>query len=141
METESEFISLNYEVDDLYRMCAKHGVKIEAHDKVRIDDPVGAFPVHGVCGVWGGIATGIFGLSLPTVDGTELTRGGYIWVQCYSTLVIVAWAFVTMAVVFFALKAVGLLRVSPEEETTGLDISEHGMHAYPSDAVAGGAVS
>ncbi len=105
-------------------------------DKLKIDDPVGAWPVHGLCGVWGGIATGLFGSSIP--EG--LTRGGYIWVQCYSTAIICAWAFATMFILFFALKAVGLLRVSSEEELTGLDLSEHGMHAYPSDAVAGQAI-
>lgn len=105
-------------------------------DKMRIDDPVGAFPVHGVCGVWGGLATGFFGTSIP--EG--MTRGGYIWVQAYSTAIICAWAFFTMFILFLVLKVIGLLRVSAEEETTGLDISEHGMHAYPSDALAGGAI-
>ncbi|WP_146577304.1 ammonium transporter [Neorhodopirellula pilleata] len=106
-------------------------------DKLKIDDPVGAFPVHGVCGVWGGIATGLFGTGIP--EG--MTRGGYIGVQCLSTLIICAWAFITMSIVFGVLKAMGMLRVSPEEEQAGLDISEHGMHAYPSDAIAGGAIA
>ena len=96
-------------------------------DKLKIDDPVGAFPVHGVCGVWGGIATGIFGTAIP--DG--MGRVGYIVVQVQSTALICAWAFVTMFIVFFALKMVGLLRVSPEDEQQGLDISEHGLEAYP----------
>lgn len=109
-------------------------------DKLRIDDPVGAFPVHGVCGVWGGLATGFFGTSLPEVGDKVLTRGEYIWVQAYSTAIICAWAFLTMFALFLVLKVVGLLRVSAEEETTGLDISEHGMHAYPSDGLAGGAI-
>ena len=51
------------------------------------------------------------------------------------------WAFFTMLGVFLALKAVGVLRVSAEEEQTGLNISEHGMHAYPSDVVSGGAIA
>jgi len=108
-------------------------------DKLKIDDPVGAFPVHGLCGVWGGIATGIFG-TLPEVDGVELTRGAFIGVQAYGTVIIAAWAFVTMLGLFFVLKMVGLLRVSAEDEQAGLDVSEHGMHAYPSDAIAGGAI-
>lgn len=95
-------------------------------DKLKIDDPVGAFPVHGLAGVWGGIATGLFGSSATLVP------------QIVGTVAICAWAFITMGIVFFALKAVGLLRVSPEEEQAGLDISEHGMHAYPSDGVAAG---
>lgn len=107
-------------------------------DKLKIDDPVGAWPVHGLCGVWGGISTGLFGFNVPdAVDG----RGGYIWVQLYSTVVICAWAFVTMFLIFAVLKLIGALRVSAEEETAGLDISEHGMHAYPSDAITGGTVS
>lgn len=110
-------------------------------DKLRIDDPVGAFPVHGICGVWGGVATGLLGQNLPEVNDVALTRGEYIWVQCYSSAIICAWAFVTMFVLFAVLKMIGLLRVTAEEETTGLDISEHGMHAYPSDAIAGGSVS
>ncbi len=100
-------------------------------DKIRIDDPVGAFPVHGLCGVWGGIATGLLGVNIP--EG--LTRGGYVGVQCLSTAIICAWAFATMFVVFYALKLCGFLRVSPEEEQAGLDVSEHGMHAYPAHLV------
>jgi len=108
-------------------------------DKLKIDDPVGAFPVHGLCGVWGGIATGIFG-TLPEVNGAELTRGAFIWVQCYSTAIIAVWAFVTMFGLFLVLKTIGLLRVSVEHEQAGLDVSEHGMHAYPSDAISGGVI-
>lgn len=103
-------------------------------DKFRIDDPVGAFPVHGVCGIWGGLATGIFG-DLP--DGIE-SVGAFVGVQAIGILAVCAWAFVTMFILFAILKSVGLLRVSAEDEHAGLDISEHGMHAYPSDAVAGG---
>lgn len=106
-------------------------------DKLKIDDPVGAWPVHGLCGVWGGIATGIFG-ELPA--GIE-SIGSFLGVQLLATAVICAWAFLTMLGVFVGLRAAGLLRVSPEEEKAGLDVSEHGMHAYPSDAIAGGAVA
>lgn len=96
-------------------------------DKLRIDDPVGAWPVHGLCGIWGGLATGLLGTSIP--EG--MTRLQYIGVQSFATAVICAWAFFTMLGVFLALKAVGMLRVSQEEEQAGLDVSEHGMHAYP----------
>ena len=99
-------------------------------DKLKIDDPVGAFPVHGICGVWGGIATGIFGMSMPEVDGVELTRIAYIMVQLKATVIICAWAFSTMFAVFFALKSIGLFRVPAHEEIEGLDIVEHGMPAY-----------
>jgi ammonium transporter, Amt family len=92
-------------------------------EKFRIDDPVGAFPVHGICGMWGCIAAGLFG-------GKDLVA------QLTGTGVICAWAFATMFALFAILKMVGMLRVSPEEEQTGLDISEHGMHAYPAEPMA-----
>ncbi|MEZ6044336.1 MAG: ammonium transporter [Planctomycetaceae bacterium] len=95
---------------------------IIALDKLRIDDPVGAFPVHGVCGVWGGIATGIFG---NYDEGTA-----ELGVQIMGSIIIPVYAFVSMLILFFILKMVGLLRVTPEEEEKGLDISEHGMSAY-----------
>ncbi|WP_339731441.1 ammonium transporter [uncultured Gimesia sp.] len=90
---------------------------ILALEKLRIDDPVGAFPVHGLCGVWGGIATGIFG---------DYDLG----VQILGSVVIPVYAFVTMFVLFFFLKMIGQLRVSEEDELKGLDLSEHGMQAY-----------
>jgi Amt family ammonium transporter len=87
-------------------------------EKLRIDDPVGAWPVHGLCGIWGGIATGIF--------------GGYaLGAQIIGSLVIPAWAFVTMLGLFYALKVAGILRVSMEEEIEGLDLTEHGAVNYP----------
>ena len=95
---------------------------IIALDKVRIDDPVGAFPVHGVCGIWGCLAIPIF---------ADYGDGVGTWVaQLTGTAVICTWAFVTMFALFFLLKLVGFLRVSPEDEEKGLDISEHGMTAY-----------
>lgn len=99
---------------------------IVALDKLKIDDPVGAFPVHGLCGFWGGIATGIFGTSIP--EGKS--RLGYFLVQLEGSVIICAWAFITMFALFYVLKLVGFLRVTEEEELMGLDICEHGMHAY-----------
>ena len=101
-------------------------------DKLRIDDPVGAWPVHGLCGLWGGIATGIFG-DLP--DGID-SVGRFITVQLIGSFAIIAWSVATMIVIFGILKAIGLLRVSPQEEVDGLDIHEHGMRAYPDQSVA-----
>jgi Amt family ammonium transporter len=92
-------------------------------DRLRIDDPVGAWPVHGLCGIWGGIATGIF------------ASGKILWVQAVGSLAYPLWAFVTMFGLFLLLKMLGILRVSAEEERAGLDIGEHGMHAYPAPLV------
>lgn len=86
-------------------------------DALRIDDPVGAFPVHGLCGLWGGLAAGIFG-------------GHPLLAQLTGSVVVPLWAFGTMFALFSGLKALGLLRVSPEEEVRGLDIGEHGEEAY-----------
>src|SRR5690606_21567236 len=99
-------------------------------DQRRIDDPVGAFPVHGVCGGWGCMAIGI----LPNA---HLEAGSTSFmIQLIGTASICDWSFTTMSLLFLGLKAAGILRVSPEEEQTGLDISEHGMHAYPADGLA-----
>ncbi|MCA9214132.1 MAG: ammonium transporter [Planctomycetales bacterium] len=93
-------------------------------DKLRIDDPVGAFPVHGLCGVWACLAIGI----LPN---THLADGNTNFaIQAIGTLAICGWSFVTMGSLFLALKAIGILRVSAAEEHAGLDVSEHGMRAY-----------
>lgn len=87
-------------------------------DKVRIDDPVGAISVHGICGIWGTVAVGIF---------TEYSIG----IQILGTLAISAFTFVFSLAVFGILKAVLGVRVSEEEEAKGLDIGEHGIEAYP----------
>ncbi len=107
---------------------------IIAMDKLKIDDPVGAFPVHGVCGIWGCLAIPIFwevldddGVRIASDSGVEF--GGWLG-QLVGTAVICGWAFVTMFILFFILKMVGFLRVSAEDEERGLDISEHGMTAY-----------
>jgi len=93
-------------------------------DKLQIDDPVGAFPVHGVCGVWGCMAIGI--LPNSHLESGATTLG----IQLTGTLSICAWSFVTMFILFSVLKALGILRVSAAEEQKGLDVSEHGMQAY-----------
>jgi Amt family ammonium transporter len=92
-------------------------------DKLKIDDPVGAISVHGVCGIWGTVAVGIFG-------GASL-----LW-QIIGTLSISAFALVASFIVFGLVKAVLGLRVSEDEEVEGLDIGEHGQEAYPDFQVA-----
>jgi len=108
-------------------------------DKLKIDDPVGAFPVHGICGVWGGLATGIFGTAIP--EQAAGSQFAYFMIQLQSTGVICVWAFCTMFAVFMILRTFGMLRVTEEEEIQGLDMVEHGMPAYPSGPVSGGPAS
>lgn len=98
---------------------------VELFDKVlKIDDPVGAVSVHGVCGALGTILTGLF----DTENG--LFYGGGIdmlVVQVTGVLAVAAWVTVTMIIVFLAIKYTVGLRVSQEEEIDGLDIHEHGL--------------
>ena len=91
-------------------------------DKIKIDDPVGAISVHGVCGVWGILACALF----DTTD-SGFTIGG----QLIGVFAVAAAAFAFSLIVFGILKAVMGIRVSEEEEAEGLDIGEHGMEAYP----------
>ena len=87
-------------------------------DKIKVDDPVGAISVHGVCGIWGTLAVGIFG-------------GAVFLTQLVGTLAVSIAAFVFSLIVFFIIKVAFGVRVSPEEEAKGLDLSEHGQEAYP----------
>ncbi len=100
-------------------------------DKIRLDDPVGAISVHGVCGMFGTIAVGIFGDAeyLKGLYGAEGMNPGVV-TQIIGTVVISITAFLISLVTFGILKAVGGIRVSEKEELEGLDIGEHGMEAY-----------
>lgn len=92
-------------------------------DKCRIDDPVGAISVHGVCGAWGTLAAGLFdtgGLSVSVIT-----------VQLIGIAACFAWTFPTAFGLFKLLEKTMGLRVSPEEEMEGLDLCEHGGTAYP----------
>jgi Amt family ammonium transporter len=104
-------------------------MSVEFFDKVaHVDDPVGAISVHGVVGAWGTLAVGLFG-DLEKI-GSGLSRGGQVGVQLLGIVAVLVWVLVTAFIVFGILKAAGLLRVSEEEETLGLDISEHGSESY-----------
>ncbi|MFP4431424.1 MAG: ammonium transporter [Spirochaetota bacterium] len=107
---------------------------VEFFDKVlHIDDPVGAISVHGVCGAWGTLAVGLFadGVNDSGIVGLFYGGGlGQLGVQLIGVLAVFAWVVVTTLVLFGALKAAGLLRVSETEEMMGLDIGEHGMESY-----------
>lgn len=102
-------------------------------DKLHIDDPVGAFPVHGVNGIWGTLSIGIFGQKALGLAGDGLIYGGGFG-QLSTQLIGVAAAglFValSMGVIFKLIDLFIGLRVSREEELKGLDIGEHGMESY-----------
>jgi Amt family ammonium transporter len=95
--------------------------------KLKVDDPVGAVSVHGVCGALGTILVGVF-----ATDGGLLYGGGFhqLGVQAIGVFAIGAWAIVTSFVVLFILKKTMGLRVTKEEEIDGLDIHEHGTNVY-----------
>jgi Amt family ammonium transporter len=98
-------------------------VSVLFFDKIKIDDPVGAISVHLVCGVFGTLAVGLFGAKAGTAQLMSQLTG----IAAYGVF-----TFVFAFVLFFIIKMVMGLRVSPEEETEGLDIGEHGNVAYPS---------
>jgi len=93
-------------------------------DKLKIDDPVGAISVHGVCGIWGTLAVAFFGSEV--LAGEKISFSA----QLIGALSISAFAFVTSFALFFILKLTMGVRVSEEEEAEGLDVAEHGSPAY-----------
>ena len=96
-------------------------------EKVKIDDAVGAVPVHGVCGAWSLIAVGIFASDYPNVAGPEPSLGG----QVLSMLVFAALGFIPGYLISLALKAFGILRVPPSAEHFGVDAVELPSLPYP----------
>ena len=105
-------------------------------DKMKIDDPVGALSVHLVNGVWGTIALGIFAdPSAPGAKSGLLSGGGsgLLMNQVIGVLSVATFTFVVSLVTWYIIKVTLGLRVSPEDEARGLDISEMGMEAYAGD--------
>jgi Amt family ammonium transporter len=108
-------------------------------DKIRIDDPVGAISVHGVCGAWGVLSIGLFAqyddAFLGREDAGLFYGGGFaqLGVQALMIVIIAAWVAITTGAVFFILKNTIGLRVSREEEIEGLDVLEHGLSGYSED--------
>jgi len=113
---------------------------------LRIDDPCGAWPVHGACGIWGTLSLGLFAtgeFGLPTTTGADnsaasvvkgLFYGGgkdQLIAQLIGNASIGIGVFVAAMVLMYAVKATGTLRISKAGEEEGLDIHEHGGHAYP----------
>lgn len=109
-------------------------------DRIRIDDPVGAVSVHGICGIWGVIAVGLFAAEESDYWKQGLFFGGgtdQLLTQLLGIAAIVAFTAVAMTIVFMAIKYTIGLRVSPTEEVEGLDIHEHGYAGYGVDVVTG----
>src|SRR5689334_24979165 len=116
----------------------------------RVDDPIGAVPVHLACGIWGTLSLGLFATGqygVPTatgVDATAVVKGLFygggsaqLIAQAIGSASVV---FATLAVSFvlmYSVKATGTLRVSREGELEGLDLHEHGMLAYPEYVIHG----
>ncbi|MEX1239563.1 MAG: ammonium transporter [Cyclobacteriaceae bacterium] len=109
--------------------------------KLRIDDPVGAISVHGICGVWGTLAVGLFGQrSIDIQYWSEETAikeglffgGGFeqLGIQAMGALAVFAFVFIAMFIVFLIIKSTVGLRVSDAEQIEGLDLGEHGNVAY-----------
>lgn len=91
---------------------------------LKIDDPVGAISVHGVCGALGTILTGFLSAS----EGLLYGHGArFLLIQCLGVLAVAGWAAVMITIVFLAVKFTIGLRVSADEELKGLDITEHGL--------------
>ena len=102
---------------------------VEFFDKVaKIDDPVGAISVHGVCGALDTILTGLFATGVSTEKGVFYGGGFHFFgVQCLGVASVILYVAVVITIVFAILKHTIGLRVTPEEEITGLDVSEHGL--------------
>ena len=90
-------------------------------DKLKLDDPVGAIAVHLICGIWGTLAVGIFGL-----------KAGFeqLVIQLIGVLVVGGFSVISSYIIFFIIKKTIGLRVEKEEEIKGLDLAEHGMSSY-----------
>ena len=97
-------------------------------DKVKIDDPVGAISVHLTCGIWGTLAVGLFG---------NMAGGAQLWSQIVGIVAVGVFTFAFALIVFGVIKATMGLRVSPEEESEGLDVGEHGNVAYGAASLFG----
>ncbi|HEY6803508.1 MAG TPA: ammonium transporter [Pyrinomonadaceae bacterium] len=117
---------------------------LEFLEWLRIDDPIGAIPVHGFCGVWGTLSLGLFacgqyGLTGPLAADnsaplTGLFYGGGATVlkaQAIGSLIVATSTFAVSFLVMNLIKALGVLRVSAKGEIFGLDLYEHGVTAYP----------
>lgn len=110
-------------------------------DRAKVDDPVGAVSVHGVCGAWGTIAVGLFANgNAPFLDegskGLFFGGGAELLInQLIGVVAVFVFVVVTAGALFYGIKKLGWLRVSMEDELEGLDVSEHGVAGYGPDVI------
>lgn len=111
--------------------------------KLKIDDPLEAFPIHGAAGMWGAIAPGLFnrkayqalaGVDNPNFGGFYGGGGRLLGANLIAIGIVAAWVVVLVLPLFLAMKFAGILRISHQEEIIGNDVSKHGGVAYPIDA-------
>jgi Amt family ammonium transporter len=119
-------------------------VGVELLEWLRIDDPIGAVPVHGLCGIWGTLSLGLFacgkyGSTGPVAPDNSAALKGLLYgggtqlltAQALGSLIIATTTFAVAYAVMYLVNATGTLRVSREGELYGLDLHEHGISAYP----------
>ena len=107
---------------------------------IKVDDPCGAFPVHGLCGIWGTLTVGLWGRETLGLVREGLFYGGgfeQLGIQALGAFSSGLFVFLSMGIVFFAIKAVLGLRVDRIEEIRGLDMNEHGMESYTGFQILG----
>jgi Amt family ammonium transporter len=105
-----------------------------AMKRLRIDDPLDAFAVHGVCGLWGTLAVGIFSPDSGLVYGYGFKQLGY---QLVGAVTNIFWVGITTFLIFYALKRRGWLRIDEDIEVVGIDRCEHGGKAYHVEDITG----
>jgi ammonium transporter, Amt family len=117
---------------------------VELLEWLRIDDPIGAVPVHGMCGIWGTVSLGLFacgkyGSTGPVAPDNSTALKGLLYgggtklllAQAIGSLIITSATFAVAYAVMYLVNTTGTLRVSREGELYGLDLHEHGISAYP----------
>ena len=107
---------------------------------IRVDDPCGAFPVHGLCGIWGTLAVGLWGREHLGLGQEGLFYGGgfeQLGIQALGSMASGLFVVLSMGLVFLTIKSVIGLRVSRSEEISGLDAHEHGMESYTGFQILG----
>ncbi|MCS5691224.1 ammonium transporter [Cyanobium sp. FGCU-6] len=103
-------------------------------DSLKIDDPVGAWSVHGTCGIWGTLAVGLFNMDKGLFTGHGF---GQLGIQILGVVAFGLFAAISSWIVWSVIGAIfGGIRVTEKEEIEGLDIGEHGMEAYPDFSIA-----